>query len=259
MLLWIVSDLHLESAHGWDLPAPNCRPSFDVMIVAGDLITKMDRGVKWLRGHVQDKPVIYVAGNHESYGTDWSITIEKARIVAADTNIHILQNNAVVFGDVIFAGTTLWTDFTLFGDQQRAMDHAGETMNDYRRIRKSNYQLRLRPSDTLAANKTARKFLANVVSTRTTSKICAISHHGPAPITAKLGTETDLTSAAYVNGEAADLMNGIHTWIHGHTHESRDFMISSTRVVTNAKGYGPSRSDHTWENPEFDPRFTIEL
>lgn len=265
MLAWIMSDLHLESACKWDLPAPESRPSFDVMIVAGDLTTKMYRGVKWLRERIQDKPVLYIAGNHESYGTDWNITVEKARAAAVGTNIHVLQNDSLVLHDpaercdVIFAGTTLWTDFKLFEDQQSAMVHASERMNDYRKIRKNNYQLRLRPSDTLNANKMAREFLANIVHARTTQKICVVSHHGPAPATAKLGTENDLISSAYVNGEHAELLNGIDIWIYGHTHETRDFTIAGTRIVTNAKGYGPSKSYRTWDNPQFDPTFTITI
>jgi predicted phosphodiesterase len=255
-----MSDLHLESAHGWDLPALETRPQFDVLIIAGDLITWMECGVAWLRERITDRPVIYVGGNHEYYGTDWKITVEKARAAAAGSNVHVLQNDSyVVLSDVTFAGATLWTDFNLFGDRERAMEYAGDVMNDYRRIRTRDYEYRLRPHDTLAANRESRKFFADVVSTKKTRTVCAISHHGPAPATAKLGTETDLITAAYVNGEHADFMNGIDTWIYGHTHETRDFVIGGTRVVTNAKGYGPSYRDPTWENQDFDPTFTIEI
>jgi len=30
----------------------------------------MERGLKWLRARVTDRRVFYVAGNHESYGTE---------------------------------------------------------------------------------------------------------------------------------------------------------------------------------------------
>lgn len=70
MRLWIVSDLHVELTRGWDLPSGENRPEFDVLVVAGDLVSRMERGVKWLLDRVPDKPVIYVAGNHEAYGGD---------------------------------------------------------------------------------------------------------------------------------------------------------------------------------------------
>ncbi|WP_019197322.1 metallophosphoesterase [Afipia birgiae] len=259
MLLWILSDIHLESSSGWDLPAPDLRPQFDVLIVAGDLITRMERGLAWLRARITDRPVIYVSGNHEGYGADWKVTIEKARAAATGSNVRVLENESCVIANVTFAAATLWTDFNLFGDRQRAMAYAGGVMNDYKRIRKRYYQYRLQPQDTLAANRETREFFANVVRTKTTKKVCAISHHGPAPATAKLGTENALISAAYVNGEYKELMRGIDTWIYGHTHETRDFMIGGTRVVTNAKGYGPTSFDPIWENLNFDPTFTIEI
>jgi predicted phosphodiesterase len=78
--LWIMSDLHLELTRGWDLPPPGARPAFDVMVVAGDLVTGMERGVRWLRERVTDRPVLYVAGNHEPYGRDIARDLEKARV-----------------------------------------------------------------------------------------------------------------------------------------------------------------------------------
>lgn len=259
MLAWVMSDLHLESTHNWDLPAPHLRPAFDVMIVAGDLITRMERGVKWLCDRVEDKPVIYVQGNHESYGTDWKITVEKARALAFGTNIHVLQDEILIIGDVTFVGGTLWTDFNLFGDPRLAMVHAAEVMNDYRKIRKHDYLYRLRPEDTLKANRATRGLIATAVVARQTKRLCVITHHGPAPETAKVGTWHDLITAAYVNGEYTNLMSGIDTWIYGHTHETRDFLIDRTRVATNAKGYGPWPYDRSWENQNFDPAFTIEI
>ena len=259
MLLWIMSDLHLESSRGWDLPVPGMRPQFDVLVIAGDLITRMERGVAWLRERIADKPVLYVSGNHEGYGTDWKVTIEKAHAAAADSNVYVLQNDSVVIGDITFAGATLWTDFELFDDRTRAMTCAGHAMNDYRKIRTRDYRYRLRPQDTLLANKQSREFFASIVRTKTTAKVCAISHHGPAPATAKLGTENDLISSAYVNGEYVDLMSGVHAWIYGHTHETRDFTIGEARVVTNAKGYGLTRFHPSWENRSFNPGFTIEI
>jgi 3',5'-cyclic AMP phosphodiesterase CpdA len=48
MRLWIMSDLHLELTRGWDLPTGDARPEFDVLVIAGDLVPQMERGVKWL-------------------------------------------------------------------------------------------------------------------------------------------------------------------------------------------------------------------
>jgi hypothetical protein len=78
VLLWILSDLHLELTRGWDLPSGDARPRFHVMVIAGDLIPRMERGVKWLRRHVPDRPVIYIAGNHEGYSASSRTVIKNA-------------------------------------------------------------------------------------------------------------------------------------------------------------------------------------
>jgi predicted phosphodiesterase len=92
--LWVMSDLHLELTRGWDLPSGDTRPEFDVMVVAGDLIPKAERGVRWLLERVPDRPVIYLLGNHESYGTDIDRTLEKAKAAAAGTCVHVVQDDA---------------------------------------------------------------------------------------------------------------------------------------------------------------------
>jgi hypothetical protein len=55
MNAWLISDIHVESLRGWDLPSGSNRPDFDVLIVAGDLHTRFERGVAWLRERVSDK------------------------------------------------------------------------------------------------------------------------------------------------------------------------------------------------------------
>jgi hypothetical protein len=74
------------------------------------------------------------------------------------------------------------------------------------------------------------------------------------------GFENDISSAAYAS-DASDLMSlGVDTWIYGHTHETEDRLIGATRVITNAKGYGPwPPRELTWDNPDFNPNFVIEI
>ena len=98
MRLWIQSDLHVEPTRGWDLPAADARPRFDVLVVAGDLIPRMERGVAWLRKRIPDRPVIYVPGNHESYGCDVDRTVEKAKQAAEGSKVFVLQNEAIQIG-----------------------------------------------------------------------------------------------------------------------------------------------------------------
>jgi predicted phosphodiesterase len=254
--IWYLSDLHMELTRGWDLPAAGARPDYDVLVVAGDLITRQERGVAWLLKRVTDRHVIYVGGNHEGYGTDIDRTLAKARLAAAGTNVHVLENDSVEIDGVIFLGAVGWTDFNLFGDPERAMAAAGDVMNDYKKVRISDYTRRLRPAHTLARHQATRAFLQRQLSKPKSQPRVVVTHHGFHAEAVRRGHERDLVSAAYASDAAID---GADLWIYGHTHESRNFVAGTTRVVSNAKGYGPWRSGETWENPGFDEHLVIEI
>lgn len=273
MRLWPMSDIHLEMTRGWDLPSGDARPDFDVMIVAGDLIPRMERGVAWLLERVPDRPVIYVAGNHEAYGADIDRTVEKARAAAAGTNVHVIDNEAIRIGGVTFAGCTLWTDFAINGDAYRGMAIAGERMNDFKKIRVASYQRRFLPHHALNRHLKSVAFLKMEMRKPREGTFVVISHHAPIPTMTDepVGSGEDRTlDPAYRSNlkrlmapwpdEGSGALRPADLWIYGHTHESFDAVIGETRVFSNAKGYGPwPPRESTWENPSFDERFIIEI
>jgi predicted phosphodiesterase len=272
VLLWILSDLHLELTRGWDLPPASKRPLFDVMIVAGDLVPRMERGVKWLVSRVPDHDVIFVGGHHEFYGADIDRTVEKAKKAALGTNIFVVQNEAIQLGHVIFAAATLWTDFDLFGDQRRAMRVAGERMNDFRKIRVAKYVERFRPQHALARHIESRKFFEAEMRKPRSGPLVLISHHCPVPSSTPCAqyaserlSDDEILEAAYRSDLTSLMVPGrgaprpADLWIFGHTHQSVDVTIGYTRVVSNAKGPGPWKVGQTWDNPKFDPNYVIEI
>jgi predicted phosphodiesterase len=277
VLLWILSDLHLELTRGGDLPSGDARPRFDVMIVAGDLVPRMERGVKWLLERVPDRPVLYVAGNHEGYGCDVDRTVAKAKQAAEGSMVFVLQNETIQLGSITFAGATMWTDFELFGDQWRAMRVAGDRMNDFRKIRTARYANRFRPQHALARHMQSRSFLETEMRKPRGGPLVVVTHHAPIPghtfcrYQSERLSDEEILTAAYRSDLTslmwpAPLEGGCNSlqpadlWIYGHTHESEDVMIGHTRVVSNAKGYGPWAPQHrAWDNSHFDPNFVIEV
>ncbi|WGD51457.1 metallophosphoesterase [Bradyrhizobium sp. CB1650] len=273
MLVWILSDLHVELTRGWDLPSGDARPRFDVLVVAGDLIPRAERGVKWLRVRVTDRPVVYVMGNHEAYGTDIQRTLEKAKAAAAGTNVHVLENETVRIDNVTFAGATLWTDFAIKGDAHRAMMIAADRMNDYKKIRIAAYRQHFLPHHALTRHLKSRAFLkAEMRKPRGDGKLVVVTHHAPVPeMSHGAGSDNDPGLQPAYRSDLTSLMSAVpddgcgalrppDLWIYGHTHESLDVVIGATRVVSNAKGYGPWLPQQgAWDNPRFDPNFVIEI
>jgi hypothetical protein len=212
------------------------------------------------------------------YGCDIDRTIEKARQAAEGTKLFVLQNESIRLGDVTFAGATLWTDFGLFGDQRRAMAVAGERMNDFKKIRCDHYRDRFRPQHALARHVESRAFFEAEMRNPRGGPLVAFSHHAPHPGRFSRGmassgfqSDEDVLTAAYCSDLTslmwpAPIENGRNAlrpadpWIFGHTHESVDTIVGATRLVSNAEGYGPwAPGETTWENPNFDPNYVIEI
>ncbi len=110
MRIHVLSDLHTEMASY--LPH---QVECDVVVLAGD-IGSDSKGIEWARRVWTDQEIIYVPGNHEYYGLERTSTLQAMREAASKLGVRLLDNDEVVIGGVRFLGSTLWTDFNLFGE-----------------------------------------------------------------------------------------------------------------------------------------------
>jgi hypothetical protein len=130
------------------------------------------------------------------------------------------------------------------------------------------------PLHALARHRESRAFFEAEMRKVRPGPLVLISHHAPHPgrplrlsdpptdeeiLTAAYRSDlTALMSPAPDDGHGA--LRPADVWAYGHTHESEDTLIGQTRVVSNSKGYGPWLPKHrTWDNPRFDPNFTIDI
>lgn len=227
MKIQIYSDLHLEFSEF--VPPPI---DADLVILAGD-IGVQGRGVRWANEAFQC-PVIYVCGNHEFYKGHIDRTLTKIRNQAAP-HVHILANEAFVWQQTRFLGTTAWTDFSSTGDVLAATSLAREWMNDFRIIRADASYRRLRPDDLVARNRAARAWLAEELAKPFDGKTVVISHHAPTPTVAGDKHDGHL-NAAYSN-HWPELITQADVWIFGHTHQAIDTTLVGCRIVSNPRGY----------------------
>ena len=259
MRILLLSDLHHEF---WREKAPVIDPCVsrpDIVILAGDIDTGA-KAVAWAAQVFAGIPVLYVHGNHESYGRNLDDTQDDIEATCAlTTNVHFLNCGEYIAGPVRFLGATMWTDFCLFGDDTRAtaMRSAQAVMNDYRQIRltKKGYR-KLRASDTASYHAMHRAWLDKKLDEPFEGTTVVITHMAPSMQSVAGHFAGDLTSAAYAS-RLDELAQKADLWVHGHMHDSFDYALGRCRVVTNPCGY--IRPDGSPENENFDPNFVIEL
>lgn len=247
MKLHILTDLHIEFG---DFTPP--QTDADVVVLAGDIGLGLS-GLRWAAQRFPDRPVIYVAGNHEFYRHDIRL-LEQLR-ADAPGNVHFLENDSVEIDGVRFLGATLWTDFELFGvaEQYFAMQHARQYMTDFTIIR--NAGLRFTPNDALALHTQSRDWLTVMLAEPFDGRTVVVTHHAPSVQSIHTRYASDLLSAAFAsNLETLMGRDRAALWIHGHMHDSFDYEINGTRVLCNPRGYTPDAL-----NPAFRADFVVKI
>ncbi len=253
MKLNILSDLHL-GVGGLDHP----RNDADVVILAGD-ITRPREAAAWALGF--DKPVLYVPGNHEFYGGSIEGTIAELKRLCAGTHVHVLDDAEIVIDGVRFLGSTLWTDFRLFGDDERRAASKAEAqrlMRDFSRITLAGAAGRvLTPDDSTALFDRHAAWLHARLSAAHDGPTVVVTHHAPSRGSIHPRFADSLLNAGFVS-DAERLMGAerAQLWVHGHVHDSFDYPVNGTRVLCNPRGYA---KDGVNENPLFDPDLVVEV
>lgn len=187
----------------------------------------------------QFKHVIWVAGNHEFYGGKWHGSLDTLRLEAAKfPNVHFLEDETVTIDDIVFVGSTLWTD--LNNDDWHTKYTLKNNMNDYRVIKndKNNFH-RLHPDDTFARHRASKQFIEDTVADHTRQCV-VVTHHAPSSMSVHPKYQSDVHMNGGYRSNLEDIFlnnENIVYWFHGHTHYQFDYTIGKTRIVCNPRGY----------------------
>jgi hypothetical protein len=151
-------------------------------------------------------------------------------------NICLLENESVQIGDFTFLGCTLWTDFKLWPNADKAMLAAGDSMRDFHAI-KTGTKL-FQPEDSLMMHVASARWLEHQLRKCNPERTVVITHHAPSEKSIPPFHLGSILSAAF----ASDLdwlvkKSRVPLWIHGHTHYSVDYKIGRTRIFSNQRGY----------------------
>lgn len=252
MKIALLSDLHLEFG-SWKPP----RSDVDVVVLAGDIHSGL-QGIEWAHRTFPDVPVVYVAGNHEFYGHEYHRLLEELHDAADFTgnHVHFINNGYFEYRSVRFIATSLWTDFALFGAHANKVTQAKNTaralMSDFRLIEWDDGErvVRFHPDHAAQLHREAREFLAQTLTYEWSGKTVVITHHCPGWGSVAPRFRRELLSAAFASDLEHFMGTRIDLWLHGHTHDSFDYVTSGTRVICNPRGYSPF---------ELNPRFNTAM
>lgn len=259
MKIRVLSDLHLEFQEKEGSPytiLPMEEDDNTILVLAGDIVCH-DMIEDVLHDFLESassqfKEVIYVAGNHEFYYGDFKKTHKKIKTLTEKFyNCHFLSNASVGLDDVLFIGSTLWTNFN---NDKLSISLAKGQLNDFLGII-GNGKKDFCAEDAVVAYDKAERYIRRMVSKNKDKKIVLVTHFLPSQRSisprfrgSNLNDYFATSLLDYVG------LEGINLAIHGHTHDSVDYMIGSTRVVCNPYGY------HGREvNRKFDPKKLIEI
>ena len=247
MKIRLLSDLHLEHKS-----LPIYQGGEDVVVLAGDVATGIN-GIEWAK-RTFTVPVIYVAGNHEFYGHDFDQLIPALWNAACDSHVHFLENEQITLDGVRFIGSTLWTDFNLYRNDQIAMLQAENQMEDFAVIletQSASKPKRLKPVRTKDRFHQSLNYLTQTLSKPFNGKTIVVTHHLPTEQSVPKKFRGNLLSPAFASNLEIFILDRpqINYWLHGHTHASCDFMLDGTRVLCNPAGYpmGDRRENDLFE------------
>ncbi|KPZ22346.1 Uncharacterized protein ALO38_01101 [Pseudomonas coronafaciens pv. zizaniae] len=229
----IYSDLHLEIEAPAGFPPISAGGDADLVILAGDIHTK-GRGVTW----AQEKfgvPVAYVCGNHEFYKGHIDRTLQSMKQLAAGSNVHVLENESLVIGELRILGATAWTDFSTGESVYQASQEASRGMNDFRLIRAGEGYRALSISDVISRNHRTYEWLNEELAKEFDGQTVVITHH--CPLVNYCGPEQgSLLMPAYSN-DWPELIHQADVWVFGHTHSHVDVIVDGCRLISNPRGY----------------------
>jgi predicted phosphodiesterase len=275
-----VSDIHLEFG---PIEIKNTEGA-DVLILSGDICVAADvlhkDNLNNKSRKIHDffemcskefKNVIYIVGNHEHYNGDFQRTIPHLKqFLGHLDNLHILDKEIVTIDDVTFIGGTLWTDMNK--EDGITLYHMSSMMNDFIKVSNGKIQngiqaeddkpyyriKRLTPEDVVVDHKSMLEYIRIIVEGKQDQKFVVVGHHAPSKLSTKPKYQDDyIMNGGYSSDLSEFILDHpqIKMWTHGHTHDTFDYMIGSTRVVCNPRGYikYEQRAD------EFDPNIIFEV
>jgi Icc-related predicted phosphoesterase len=233
-----------------------------IMVATPSMLARGERYYNFLKRCSERFPqVVLIMGNHEHYHGDYAQTANVIHTLVGEfSNVHFLDKEWRIINGVLFYGGTLWTDMN--GEDPATLHQIAYMMNDYRGVKNSAKTVHHRvptydddnqeswtfkerpanfaPEDSVEDHKAFLKELDAVLALHPNMPTVVVGHHAPS----KASTHPRYKKEVVTNGAYSTNLDNyildrrqIKLWTHGHTHEDFDYMIGTTRIVCNPRGY----------------------
>ena len=241
MKFQLISDLHLE----YYKKLPNLEkllmPSAEILILAGNICYAKHKNFLLFFETISRmyKYVFFILGNNEYYYNIENDLFSIAEIdlyiknqLAHLENVFIFQEKVLIVGDILIAGTTLWSYISKksYTNRQVCM-----LPNNFIRC---NNKLWINPEHTNKIHLKQKQWLTNIINGYPNKKKIIITHHMPSFLCLDPKNKYDLNSK-YNFSNCDSLMEKCDIWCCGKRTISKK--INGCTIHMNACGY-------LWEN-----------
>ncbi len=261
MKIAVCSDLHLEFG---DLELENTEGA-DVLVLGGDIFiaaelrdfmyddsgvvavtattrARAERYVNFVSRCAAKFPhVVLIMGNHEHYHGDFATSAKTIRQAFEPlSNVYFLDKEWRIIDGILFYGGTLWTNMN--GEDPMTMHRIRMMMNDFNCVKNvtGDGKKVFMPDDTVEDHYAFRRGLDAVLEQHPNLPVVVCGHHAPSRASTHPRYRNDIVMNGAYSTNLDDFIldrRQIKLWTHGHTHEDFDYMIGTTRVVCNPRGY----------------------
>lgn len=243
----IVSDLHIE--HNILNPLELITPVSDILILAGDIgsLYKMDQLTLFITGVCKMfKLIIYIPGNYEYYTIEGYkplsqevLTDRLYGLTVLNSNLHILNRESIIIGDVCIIGATLWSE---------------------PKVKLPKFIVRIHNISTYSyknMHTTDLEYINHMIEYANNKelKVLVVTHYCPSySVVPELKLRNRFISFYASSLDHLLDKKKVHTWVCGHIHHNFDIITPlGCRLVGNQKGKPKDRII------DFSSNFTIDV
>ena len=249
----------------------------DYVLNCGDTGGNASTCINWNLNNIKQGAVI--AGNHLGYSLEEmsldangkpsqrntkNVQVnELGSVMNGLSGVSFMSNSMTKYEGIIILGTTLFTDFALYGEEhiEEAMQYAKYHLNDFKLITVPGHREYTRASDGTWKIKMLKRedgivrqftpqdhayyfhyslnFLKEKVREYSHKPIIIMTHHAPSPYSISPSYAGSMLNPAFASNLNQFILENpqIRLWCHGHVHDNFDYILGKTRVVCCPFGY----------------------